>query len=42
MDISAPTHLIHALMDVFDPTGDVFMVVAATQVRGGERHTQLQ
>ena len=32
VDVSAPTKLIVALMEYFDPTGDILMVVASTQV----------
>ena len=32
VDVSAPTNLIVALMEYFDPTGDILMVVASTQV----------
>ena len=32
VDVSAPTSLIQALMEHFDPTGDILMVLAATQV----------
>ena len=32
VDVSAPPHLIGTFMTYFDPTGDVCLVVAATQV----------
>ena len=32
MDVSAPPHLIATFMTYFDPTGDVCLVIAATQV----------
>jgi hypothetical protein len=41
VDVSAPTNLIVALMEYFDPTGDILMVVASTQVGSNNRKRDL-